>query len=130
MRHGLLILVSAAAVACTAPPEPRLARMNEPFRLAVGQSAVVGDVSVRFVEVSGDSRCPRTVVCVWEGDGAVLVEVRPASGTVTADTLHTGLDPRALDLGEITLELVGLDPYPEAPGRIPADDYVATFVVR
>ena len=131
MRYALLMLVAAAAGGCDpANIEPRLARVDEPFQLAVGERAVVGGVSIRFVTVPSDSRCPTTVVCIWEGDGAVLVEIGPVAGGGAADTLHTRDNPKAIDLGEITLELVRLDPYPETPGGIPAEEYVATFVVR
>ena len=130
MRIASLMSIAVAAAACGTAVDPDLARGNQPFQLAVGERVVAGGVSIRFTRVTADSRCARNVVCIWEGDGAVLVEIAPLAGLGRVDTLHTRLDPKAIDVGERSLELVALDPYPETTDPIPAGAYVATFVVR
>lgn len=130
MRAPSLLLVAVAAIACDTTVGPGPVRLNTPFQLAVGQRVVTGGVSVRFTGVPSDSRCARTVVCVWQGDGAVLVEIATVAAGARQDTLHTALDPRTIDVGTRTLELVELDPYPATTDPIPAGDYRATFVLR
>jgi hypothetical protein len=130
MRIPSLVSMAVAAAACGTGADPDLARVNQPFQLAVGERAVAGGLSIRFTGVSADSRCPSDVVCIWEGDGAVLVEIAPLATDGRVDTLHTRLDPRAIDVGGYSLELVALDPYPETTDPIPAGRYVATFVLR
>jgi hypothetical protein len=87
------------------------------------------DLEIRFLAVSEDSRCPANalILCVWIGDGAAVIETVTGAGDVSRDTLHTTLDPKAVDRGPVRLNLVRLDPYPEDVGAIPAEEYVATF---
>jgi hypothetical protein len=107
---------------------------GEPFALGFGDRVTLGEVSasIRFAEVSDDSRCPTQVECVWAGDGAVLLEIMPTVGDVTAETLHTNPEsgPRSTIIDLYELALVRLDPYPEVPGGIAAEDYRATLVLR
>jgi hypothetical protein len=113
--------------------EPRL---GEEFQLRVGEHAGLNDIGlwVAFLGVDGDSRCPLKAMCVWAGDAAVLVETALFPDALSADsrpdTLHTHLDPKALDFGSVELVLVRLDPHPEAPSSISPDAYVATFLIR
>ena len=110
------------------------ADLNQPFALSVGDRAVFESIGlqVRFEQVTADSRCPSNslILCVWEGDGAVLVRVGKSSRIVLRDTLHTTLEPKTLELGDFDLELHGLAPYPETTDPIPAGEYEATFVLR
>jgi hypothetical protein len=111
------------------------AKPGEQFTLKVGQRARIDDagLSVRFVDVVGDSRCPSNalILCVWEGDGAILVEIAPlGGGDARADTLHTTLDPKWVLMGTVLLEFLRLDPYPTDVTPIPLDTYEATFTVR
>jgi hypothetical protein len=133
MRNPAMMLPALAALACASQTTaPQLARVNQPVTLAVGESARFPDegFSLRFTGVVGDSRCPSEVVCVWEGDGAVLIEIAPLAGDARVDTLHTAIEPKATDVGTRVLSLERLDPYPRTPGTIPIQQYRATFVVR
>lgn len=134
----LMIALTAGCTSTTGPgSSPDLAatpNLDQPFALQIGERAFVDEAGlyVRFVDVVADSRCPSNalILCIWEGDGAVLVEVDPLEGEALSETLHTALDPKALDLGSTVLELEGLDPYPTTTTPIPRKQYVATFVVR
>lgn len=130
----------AGAVACSSVSDPGegadlavATQIDQPFELRVGERAFVeeADSYLRFVEVRDDSRCPSDalILCVWEGDAAVVVDIEPVGGTAGEWTLHTTLDPKEVDLGAFALRLNGLAPYPETTDPIPADDYVATFEV-
>lgn len=52
-------------------------KLGEPFELRVGQEAVSANsvLSVRFLGVVTDSRCPVSVVCVWAGEAIIEVLV-------------------------------------------------------
>jgi len=108
--------------------------VDDTFELHVGDRVFIGDADlyVRFLEVVSDSRCPSAahIYCVWQGDGAIAVEMAPLNGDAAIDTLHTSLEPRASDLGDWVLELLELAPYPEDVGPIPVEQYVATLKLR
>jgi len=104
--------------------------LGQAFTLAPGESAKIRgtSLSLQFLRVSSDSRCPADVVCVQAGDA--IVHVR-AAGTVTADyELHTPGQPRAVvtPIG-LRTELTQLQPYPLSGRTIPSGDYRATLVV-
>jgi hypothetical protein len=110
------------------------ADVDVPFALKVGERAFVEQTGIhlRFLEVANDSRCPSNalILCVWEGDGAIVVEVVHNGEYELTDTLHTTLDPKVLDLGSGILELQRLEPYPKTVTPILPEEYVATLVVR
>jgi hypothetical protein len=85
---------------------------------------------MRFNRVVDDSRCPANVVCVWQGDGAVLLEIAPLNGDSKESVLHTSVEPNSISVGRAELRLVKLDPYPAAPGSIDPNAYVVTLTTR
>ena len=89
MRFAIIGLAALLA-ACNSTGAPRL---GDEFTLRVGQSAAISELNLwmRFIEVTADSRCPANVTCVWEGDGAVLIEVAPLNGDSKESELHTSI---------------------------------------
>ena len=139
--RALWILVLAMAVGCTSANGPDLSGtyavtpgLDEPFTLEVGARARVdgANLYLRFLGVESDSRCPSNalILCVWEGDAGVVIEIGPLVGDAAVDTLHTTLEPKSVPVGSGVLVLQRLDPYPEDVTPIPIEEYVATFVVE
>src|SRR5215204_6308122 len=65
-------LLAASIAACasspTAPADPAIVTM------APGQSTQVGALSVKFVGVTRDTRCPANALCIQAGDVFVALE--------------------------------------------------------
>lgn len=101
--------------------------------LAVGESKRVdpGGLDVLFAAVTADSRCPRSVQCVWAGDGAVRLDVTLGgeSATVVVHTSGRPDMPSEADAFGHRFKLVELAPYPDTPQSIEANAYRATVVV-
>ena len=98
-----------------------------------GETALVEGqrLCVTFEEVTGDSRCPQGVQCIWEGDAAVqLTVVQHGKEKATLD-LHTAprFDREAPYLA-FRVVLVDLAPYPKAERAIPPEAYAATLKVE
>jgi hypothetical protein len=125
MRFSIVGLAAMLA-GCNSAVAPRL---GEEFTLRIGQSASIAELGLwmRFNRVVTDSRCPANAMCIWAGDGAILLEVAPMTGDSKEDTLHTNLDPHSIPLGRAELRLVKLEPYPAASGSISPGDYVVTL---
>ena len=139
--RALWLIIPSLAVGCASPVAPDLDRqhatqpnLGEPFQLRVGERAVIEgvDLDVRFVELSNDSRCPSNalILCIWEGDAAIVVETSPKHGDALQHELHTNLEPTSVSVGFVRLTLQRLDPYPLGVEPIPSDQYLATFVVE
>jgi hypothetical protein len=132
MRPLVLILSLLAVAACDeqAVAGPTVV-VNERFTLAPGEVATVRDVDlrVRFVVVTGDSRCPADALCIQGGDAIVHVSVFD-DGTTSAYELHTGDSSRAtVTHKQIRIGLVELQPYPFSSRTIAPGDYRATLTV-
>lgn len=106
--------------------------IDERFTLSQGESARVAstDVTLTFLDVQGDSRCPADAVCIQGGDAVVRVRAASGSRTETLE-LHTGDSSRAsAQYQGYTVALAELQPYPfSSRPPIAQGDYRATLVV-
>jgi hypothetical protein len=132
MRFVLLIISLAAGAACRDAPAAPSGPVDELVTLAPGQTAPVPGTSIqlRFIGVSGDSRCPADALCIQGGDAIVQVDVIPAAGSTSRYELHTGsLEP--VHHGSYVISLVELSPYPFSGRPIAPGEYrVKLRVVR
>jgi hypothetical protein len=92
-----------------------------------------GKLTLHFREVLEDSRCPDGVVCIWEGNGKILVSVSQEGKEPLEVTLNTsgkeGMSKEAVAF-DYLIKLDSLDPYPTVIVKQPnLEDYVATLAV-
>jgi len=101
------------------------ASLDSEFILSIGQSARIGseDLSIKFVEVIGDSRCPEGVVCIWEGEVSCLIDI-DYGGTVLQKTLVQRGSPGSSesDFSDYRLRF-GVNPYPKVGEQIKDSEY-------
>jgi hypothetical protein len=109
-----LFLASTCEDAATFP-------LGESFTMSPQQELVnkPADITIKWLEVSEDSRCPKNTNCVWEGQAIVNLLVN--GGPVTL-TLRSGKPDKAQTLvGEYIFTAETLSPYPEGDKIEPAD---------
>jgi hypothetical protein len=137
---GLIVLL-LSCVACghgpvlpdeRSPVQPTAldAASDARIEVRVGATATLPGttITVTFVRVVSDGRCPKGVQCIWEGDAAVELRVAPASGDAQTITLHTNdRFERQAVVGGVTVRLEQLEPYPETDKPIAPDNYVVTL---
>jgi hypothetical protein len=139
-RNRLPIAAIMALAACTTPNNAITAsgpaasdvvNIDRDFDLKAGQSARVDGtgLTVSFVSVPEDSRCPIDVVCVWAGNGAVSLVITDDTGAKNTIVLNTTLSPRSVRTSGYEISLTGLKPAPKQGSPIPLADYVATLRV-
>ena len=123
-------LTGAASAAMTV-------KMGEPFQLAVGQSAQLasGQFSLTFATVAEDSRCPRGVDCVWAGQVVVVLDVTQNGQASSPIKLTLGGAGRTANAASAqasgqTVQLMAVDPYPQAGKNIAPADYRVMLEVR
>jgi hypothetical protein len=123
-----MVLLTVALAGCASTTLAPTGPFNKEVTVAQGKTAAVVDgVSVRFVAVSGDSRCPADALCIQGGDAIVKLQVTSGKETHEAE-LHTG-SMKPVTSGDVTVELVQLSPYPFSGRTIPQEDYRATLKV-
>jgi hypothetical protein len=110
--------------------------LGESFLLGEGQTATIESegLSVSFVNVSEDSRCPSGVTCIWAGQAKVVIGV---VHTATGEDLGVreivlgggGGEAATASFGRYSVEVLTLDPYPDAPEQGDRPDYTVTLMV-
>jgi len=117
------------AITASGPSASDVVNIDRDFDLKPGQTARVDGtaLTVSFVGVPEDSRCPTDVVCVWAGNGAVSLTTTDDTGAKTTVVLNTTLSPRSVRSSAYEISLTGLKPAPKQGSPIPLADYVATL---
>jgi hypothetical protein len=105
--------------------------LAQEFSLSPGQSARVRgeNLTIKFIKVASDSRCPQGATCVWAGEASSQVEVTDASGTSFLTLTQPGLaEPPKTNSGnyEITFNLL---PYPQVGQEIKDEDYRLHLII-
>ncbi|MGH9338345.1 MAG: hypothetical protein ACRD1R_01840 [Acidobacteriota bacterium] len=117
--------LSPVAPRIARPPEDDLAvSPGQEFTLAFGQTASVEGttLTLEFVDVSHDSRCPIDVVCIDAGEARVVVRVRQVE-SISEMTLATRGELKQAGIGELILELLDVEPDPISTRQIPLSEY-------
>jgi hypothetical protein len=117
--------------ACANGAVPRTAdvAVGQEFTLAPGQTASVdgGALTVRFVGVAHDSRCPVNVQCIAAGNA--VARLRLSDGGREVVELNTTVGAKEALHGGYTVHLVALRPEPTAGIRILYSTYRAVLRV-
>jgi hypothetical protein len=74
-----------------------------------------------------DSRCPADVVCVWQGEALVEIELEE---TQTFSTVLSTYDNQIDTLGNYSVELIDVQPYPLSDQVIKTEDYDITLRIK
>jgi hypothetical protein len=120
----------ASAIACSKPVPPTVVYPGLPFNLMPGHAVAVPDaLTVIFERVVSDSRCPTDVTCSAAGDAVVHLIVANAATRVERD-LHTASAATSqASVGDFTIHLIDLTPYPRSSRVIEPADYTATLQI-
>lgn len=123
---------SASAQSAEAPdltPKYNAAAILEPFELELNQNVTVSpdNITVRFSNVTSDSRCPSDVTCVWQGEVSIQVDVKK-DGT-DFESIILGTDDGVPIFGNYLIQLLKVEPYPQSTLEILPSDYVVTLAI-
>jgi hypothetical protein len=115
---GLLLVFG-----CTAPVNE--VSLDQQFSLSPGQAATVKgeNLAIKFIEVTGDSRCPTGVECIQAGDAKIQVEITYSGKTYYETFTQLGNSgPTKTDFQNYEI-IFNVLPYPEAGKEIKDEDY-------
>lgn len=129
MKCSLLLLVLVIA-GCGGLQDT--ASLGEEFSLHPGEDiAITGeDLTITFVSVTNDSRCPAGVQCVWEGNAEVHIRMAKAGHPESEVVLNTSsrFATEAPYL-EYVIRMSALKPLPSPGMTIYKVDYLAELAV-
>ncbi len=118
----------------TASATTLMVEFNKTFTLRVADTAVLGNnqLTLTFLQVVEDSRCPTNVECVQAGQARISLQVEQPGKTAETFELNSQppLNQTQFTYQGYTIELLDLTPYPTDPGfDITATPYQASLRV-
>jgi hypothetical protein len=127
-----LSVVVVGVLACATVDSVIVAEPGTAFSLPLGRTATLGDNGSRitFRRVTEESRCPSSVVCVWEGDAKIEVTVSSDGGPSASRIFSLKTPNNEGSVGDLFVRFVSLVPYPETPDPSTQRAYVAELVIR
>jgi hypothetical protein len=128
-RVPLVLIVALAACRSTGEPAPRTASLNQEIQLAPAEQAAYPQqgLTVEFVRVVEDSRCPTDVECVWAGEVKVQVATRMNQAGPAQHEIKAG---EHASVGAFRVFVVNVEPVPVSTRQIPPEEYRVTLKVE
>ena len=120
---GLLFLLAFGSADAS-----RLHRKGDTIKVQVKheKSFPKSKLSVKFVEMVEDSRCPVDTQCIWAGNAKIKIRVSK-NGRSHDLTLDTNGPNETVTAEGYSLKLVELTPSPRSNIRVNRNGYVATI---
>jgi hypothetical protein len=134
MRHRylvpLLLIVTLAACRSTGAPTAHAASLDQEVLLAPKEQATYASqgLTVEFVRVVEDSRCPKDTTCVWAGE--VKVEIATRVGSAAAVQQHQIKSGESATAGKFQVMVVNVQPEKLSTREIPQEEYRVTVKVE
>lgn len=142
----IVILLFNLLAACQAfPPEPINAATDTEITLSAGQTVTITDanISITFIAVSGDDRCPSEIECAMSGPVTIDLSIQDKDGTVFEEALQTFTDSTGLAptrefegikssviVDNYLIKIIGVLPYPkDRSSSIKTSEYFVTMKV-
>ena len=128
----ILVLSILLAVGCSSPSKEVTAALGQSFDLKFGQTVSINgeQLKLTFVEMLGDSRCPKNVICIWEGEVSCKIEITYADKKYFKTLVKSGASPEFVSTEFKDYEIqFDVQPYPEAVTQLKDQDYYLKLIV-
>lgn len=106
---------------------------NMPFQLIINQTAIIetANISLTFLNITEDSRCPEDAVCVWPGQVKALFSMKiNQQQEIFNLTLNSNETQSQKTMAGYMVKLSKVDPYPKSDKTISTGSYVATLTIN
>jgi hypothetical protein len=119
----LVMLLPVITSACSS--DRTTAALGEEFTLPVGQSvSIEGErLTIKFVEVAGDSRCAKGAECVWAGEVTCMMLIKYLDSSSSLEFVQGGGTNNTFQEFNVYQIVFNVEPYPELNKTIDPGDY-------
>lgn len=118
MKEIVLTIIAILGIAAAAS-----AVKPETVTLSLGQQKTsrAGKITIKFISVVEDSRCPVGVDCIWAGNAKIKIALKKGKKAATSFELNSTLKPEVVEYEGYDIRLADLTPRPgEKGGAAPA----------
>ena len=140
MKSIVLVFAFVLSISSFAQDSTKVNQVDIPHivtKLHFGEEQQFKGVTLKFVEVIQDSRCPKDVTCIWAGEVVVSVVFFKNGKELEQKTLTLSpTSPLQAKLGNLFssegLTISGLNvlPYPTSKGKTKVEDYYIQLDIR
>ncbi len=113
-------------------PKDNPAIAESSVNLQLNQQVKWHDFTIEFMQLAGDSRCPKGVQCAWAGNaqGVFLVTGKSSAETLALNT-HGGDEyPKSSVINGYEIKLLDIKPYPATNIKIDPNQYLAHLSIK
>ncbi len=127
MRKTIFILIFMLVTAASFLQ----AEAKQPFTVKINQQKTdaKSKLTIRFVSLIEDSRCPTDVNCIQAGNAKIQIKVSKANGAAKTFELNTNSKPQTVSFAGYEIKLNDLNPKPATNIRIDRNGFTATFAI-
>jgi hypothetical protein len=127
----IVILMLLILSGCNKPAGNEVS-LGQEFTLSVGQSVMVAgeNLSIKFIDVTSDSRCPKGATCIWEGEVSALIEITSSGSTYRKVLTQPGSSSSTKTSFTNYEIMFDIQPYPELNKEIDRKDYRLELVIN
>ncbi|GAB3505474.1 hypothetical protein GCM10027442_08690 [Emticicia fontis] len=137
MKRLMVVMMVALATACSKDEvTEQKASLGSTIETAYSKAVVLQEgVEVKVTKIE-DSRCPKSVVCVWEGMVRVYISVSEKGATKEAVIDVKGGEQKPSSTSVVlngttyVIEVTDVSPYPQTPDPISLQDYKISFNIK
>jgi hypothetical protein len=129
MKMTLLIAVMMIAGIFGAGEAAGQSKETVKVALAAQKTAQKKKLTVKFLSVVEDSRCPEDVDCVWAGNAKIKVKLT-SKGKSKEVELNSNLETNSVNFEGYTVAFKDLTPYPKSTDTGAKKNYTAVFEVH
>ncbi|MDQ3132581.1 MAG: hypothetical protein M3Q99_17680 [Acidobacteriota bacterium] len=107
------------------------AQTNQEVKLLINKQKIVtkDKLTIKFVSLVEDSRCPTDTNCIWAGNAKITIKVSKGKSAAKTFEINTNLEPQIVTFADYEIRLKNLTPSPATNIRINRNGYAATFIV-
>lgn len=107
--------------------------LGDTFVAGVRMQQKIGpELLLSFEEVLADSRCPKSVTCVWQGAARVKLKALAPGGSPAPHVVELATAPeseRAIDYHGYRIELLDVEPHPDVAAHAAPMEYTVSLRV-
>ncbi|MEP1097515.1 MAG: hypothetical protein ABJG78_20530 [Cyclobacteriaceae bacterium] len=128
------LLIGFTLVSCKEDSGASPLTLNSINKIQFQETLSDGKISVKFLEVISDSRCPASANCVWEGNAEMKFELFESRQIIPFTIFANNQQKLGMRsdtiISQYRFEVMSLEPYPETTNKISPADYLVKILVE
>lgn len=129
----LLLATTILAASCKEDSNTNPLTINSVNKIRFQETLSDGNISIKFLEVVNDSRCPANANCVWLGNAEIKFELMENNESIPFELFANAISQLGMSndtiISDYSIEVITLEPYPETSDEIPPSTYFAEILV-